>query len=748
MAVEITLSDPQSRVFSDPARFKVVAAGRRFGKALSLDTPILTTFGFRRMSELSVNDYVFGSDGRPTKITYVSPVHLNHKIYKLTFSDGSVVKADANHEWVMNRGTPGITGDISAQKHTTQELFDLGVEEDFSVSIAKPILGLSEKLRGLRDLNSVSGLYTRYVLNIEEIETEPVQCIEVDAPDHLYLCGESLIPTHNTVLSIYLMLYEASTPKSKVYYVTSSYRAAKSIAWDALKDALWSSGWVEKINEADLSIRLVNKSVITLRGGDSPDSLRGVGLSAVVIDEAAYCDERLWREVLRPALSDTGGSCTFISSPSGRDWFYDLWKKGEEKEPGWASWQFSTIEGGNVPDDEIEAAKRELDARTFEQEYEAKFTTYWGVIYYNFDAQESIKKKEYVKGKGVLVGIDFNIDPMSCVICQKHGDTLYVIDEIVIFSSNTDEMADEIRARYPVEDTIIYPDPAAVQRRTSAGGKTDISILQNYGFRVRHRSTHPFVKDRINAVNSRLMTGDGMRHLFIDPKCKRLQEALEKQTYKEGTSVPDKSRGFDHLCFAGGQLVETERGIQKISKIDPSGMVRTYNGKWVEYIHARQTGFSSTLILDLESGGTIECTPDHRILTIHGFAEAKDLRVGEMLSKTNENYKPPKPSEREVREDLDDLLEDLPAFVKESMCGDRVLRIRKSEAVVPVYCLYVPRWHMFEIVTGTRYDKKAGKYVPTVAHVSNCDSLGYLCEYLFPVKRHSSGVSKMRLAGL
>ena len=93
---------------------------------------------------------------------------------------------------------------------------------------------------------------------------------------------------------------------------------------------------------------------------------------------------------------------------------------------------------------------------------------------------------------------------MLAVIAQKEGDDIYIIDEIVLYSSNTDELADEIRSRYPVDQCIVYPDPASKQRKTSAGGKTDLTILQNYGFRVRVRNSHPFVRDRINAVNSRL----------------------------------------------------------------------------------------------------------------------------------------------------------------------------------------------------------------------------------------------------
>jgi len=540
-----------------------------------------------------------------------------------------------------------------------------------------------------------------------------------------------------TYLSIFSMIDAISIPNSRVWYVTSSYRAAKQIVWSELKEILWTTGWIDKINESDLTIRLVNKSIITLRGGDNPDALRGVALDFVVVDEASYCNPMLWSHVLRPTLSDTGGGALFISSPSGRDWFYDLWckgREGEDGEDGWKSWQFTTIEGGNVPQDEIDAARRDLDERTFQQEYEAAFVSYHGRVYFAFDQEESVRPWKYQRGKTVYIGLDFNIDPMSAIICQKDGENMYAFDEIVIYSSNTDEMADEIRARYPTDNTIIYPDPAAVQRRTSAGGKTDISILQNYGFRVRHRSSHPYVKDRVNAVNSKLHNSQGDRHLFVDPKCKRMIESLNKLSYKEGTSVVNKEKGLDHLCFAGGQLVETERGPQKISKIDPEGLIKTFNGEWVPYFHARQTGVKETMILYLKSGHTIECTPDHRILTVHGFAAAEDLRIGEMLAGENLDYKPPKPSEREVREDIDDLYEDLPVFVKEGMSIDTVEYKRHTKQEVPVYCLYVPRWHCFQLHGGTV--------------VSNCDALSYMVEYLYPVKRSGGSVTSMRLSGL
>ena len=152
--------------------------------------------------------------------------------------------------------------------------------------------------------------------------------------------------------------------------------------------------------------------------------------------------------------------------------------------------------------------------------------------------------------------MDFNLDPMSAVISVLEGRTVKVIDEIVIYGSNTDEMVDEIQTRYPSRQICVYPDPASRQRKTSAGGRTDLSILQNAGFAVKVRDRHSAIRDRINSVNARLMSADGMRHLYINPKCKQVIRSLERQTYKEGTNQPDKDSGFDHMNDALGYLID------------------------------------------------------------------------------------------------------------------------------------------------------------------------------------------------
>ena len=338
-----------------------------------------------------------------------------------------------------------------------------------------------------------------------------------------------------------------------IWYVAPTYGAAKEICWNMLIHTI-PEEYIQKTNETSLTIKLINGSVIALKGAEKPNNLRGRALDYVVLDEFADMRPEAWFEVLRASLSDRQGGAMFIGTPKGRNHFYDLWAKGVDGADDWQSFQYTTIEGGNVPATEIEQAKQDLDERTFNQEYCAEFVTYSGLIYYSFSREESVLALDDDNGT-LHIGMDFNLDPMSAVICVRKGGTLYAVDEIVMYGSNTDEMVAEIIDRYPTRNIIIYPDPASRQRKTSAGGRTDLSILQNAGFSVKAKKTHALVRDRINAVNSRLLSSDGERHLYISPKCKQTIKSLERQTYKEGTSIPNKD-GFDHMNDALGYLVE------------------------------------------------------------------------------------------------------------------------------------------------------------------------------------------------
>lgn len=358
-------------------------------------------------------------------------------------------------------------------------------------------------------------------------------------------------------LALTWLVHNALTKGGLHYYVAPSYVMAKQIAWRLLKE-LFSECIVNK-NESELLVEFANGSVLQLKGAENRDSLRGVSLSSVCLDEASFMASEVWTDVIRPATSDRQSPVLFISSPSGFNWFKDLYdyaRSGEDD--NWEAWQFTTADGGNVKPEEIEAAKRELPERTFRQEYLASFESLSNRVYSNFDREAHVTAElaSIEDHREIHIGLDFNVSPMSASIGLKVADQLHIIDEIAIMNSNTTEMAQEIKQRYPDKRIYVYPDPAGKARKTSAaGGVTDFTILENFGFMLDAPSAAPAVSDRINEVQAMLQNSMGERRLFIHPRCKELIKGLDGMTYKKGTSVPDKTLGLDHITDALGYKI-------------------------------------------------------------------------------------------------------------------------------------------------------------------------------------------------
>jgi len=381
--------------------------------------------------------------------------------------------------------------------------------------------------------------------------TAPQQTIS-DSPARfrVAVCGRRF---GKTFLACNEIAKVARFPGRNIFFIFPTYRMAKMIGWDLIKDQMTRVRWVRRINESDLSIVLRNGSRISLKGSDNPDSLRGNSLDLAVFDEFAMQDQKVWTEVIRPTLSDRAGSALFISTPLGTsNWAFDLYNRGRDDQDGtWASFSFTTIEGGNVSQEEIEQARTDLDERTFRQEFLATWEEYANRIFYAFDRKLNVCRYTDPVPDILHIGLDFNVGQMSAAIFAQKGTQVHAIDEISLHSSNTQEVVDEILARYPGKKIFVYPDPAGAARKTSAAsGVTDHTILANAGFVVRAPRAHDPVRDGINAVNSRLCSATGARTLVIDPGCRKIIDSLEKHTYRAGSSQPDKDSGHDHMTDA------------------------------------------------------------------------------------------------------------------------------------------------------------------------------------------------------
>ena len=351
-----------------------------------------------------------------------------------------------------------------------------------------------------------------------------------------------------------LVAWAIERPGTLNWYVTQNYKSAKQIAWRQLKIMVPPEMFVKK-NESELSVELTNGSVIQLKGAENADALRGVSLSSLIVDEAAYVKQEAWEMVLRPALSDQGGPAWFITTPAGLNWFHDLWEAAEDQ-PDWSTHSYTTIQGGNVPAEEIEAAKRTLDERTFRQEYLASFETLTGRVYPDFDA-DNIDDTIGDLGGEILLGCDFNVGVMAGVLGSRVGDTLHIWDEVSLKQSNTDEMCMHLKNKFPGRAIVAYPDPTGSARKTSAAGETDHGIIRKYGYKV-ISPKHPWaVKDKINSTNWLIRTAHGDCKMLVHPRCKNTIKALRNVTYKEGSEdyVIDKTANIEHWTDGLGYLV-------------------------------------------------------------------------------------------------------------------------------------------------------------------------------------------------
>jgi hypothetical protein len=381
-----------------------------------------------------------------------------------------------------------------------------------------------------------------------------------------------------THLALVELLRASCGADRMVWYVAPTARQAKRIAWNRLKE-LTRPFWLDRPNESDLSIRMKWGGLIALRGADQYDALRGSGLDFVVLDEYASMRPECWTEVLRPALADRRGGALFIGTPYGGNHLQERFEMAAAH-PEWGAFRFTTLQGGNVSEEELVSAASELDERLFRQEFEASFEgATFGQAYHAFSRAENVRRCEYRAGEPLVWSLDFNVHPMCSVLAQCDGNVISVLEEIVLADANTLAACEELARRvealrgrgFGSGATIqldIYGDASGHQRRTSGTG-TDWSLIREFfdGMKGRFRATlrgaknNPGVRDRINLVNAKLCSAAGERRLFVDPQCRELLRDLERVRWKvdttgRPTSELDKSdRMRTHVSDALGYLV-------------------------------------------------------------------------------------------------------------------------------------------------------------------------------------------------
>ena len=201
-------------------------------------------------------------------------------------------------------------------------------------------------------------------------------------------------------LAAWILLIKALQSESKdVFYIGPTFQQSKDIMWAMLKEL--GDGLITAAHENTAVLTLVNGRKIYLKGSDRPDTLRGVGLAYVVLDEYASMKPNVWEQIIRPTLADVRGGALFIGTPAGKNHFYDVYQDAMELDD-WEAFQFNSTDNPFIPADEIEAARSSMSSMSFRQEFEASFETFTGGVF----KEEWFKKGPEPEEGSYVIAID------------------------------------------------------------------------------------------------------------------------------------------------------------------------------------------------------------------------------------------------------------------------------------------------------------------------------------------------------
>lgn len=331
----------------------------------------------------------------------------------------------------------------------------------------------------------------------------------------------------------------------------------------------------------DMAISLFKGKYIVLgKSAAKPERLVGEGLNGAIMAEAAKMKESTWSKYVRPTLADFNGWSIFASTPEGKNWFYELWRDGQDPyNDDWASWRIPSwmnpyvYPGGATdasittlraameerPDGfnfrsmvkrlkmnpEIASLVRDLDEVTFNQEIGADFSEFVGLVFKDFDEEVHVTDCRYDPSLPLYAAVDYGFtNPFVWLLVQVDvWDNVYVVDEFYETGMTIDDAARELIARGLAPTTMkgFYPDPASPGDTAALEKHLKIASFGHTGGEISTRLR--YIREGLKVRNKHLPWGDPERKpkLFISRKCENTIREFGSYRYPKGEEKRDKN---------------------------------------------------------------------------------------------------------------------------------------------------------------------------------------------------------------
>ena len=228
--------------------------------------------------------------------------------------------------------------------------------------------------------------------------------------------------------------------RGHIFYIAPTQSQARDIMWGMLLEL--GESVIKHAHINNMQVTLTNGSKISLKGADRPETMKGVSLAMVILDEYAEMKPLVWSEVIRPALADLKGEAIFIGTPLGRNHFWELSQHaGQSSEVNWSAYHFTSFDNPLLDPDEINEARKTMGSFAFKQEFEASFDAKGSALF----KEEWIQFSEVSPIEGDVV---MSIDPCGfkdtaqsktstrldecCITVAKINDDGWYIQDMIV----------------------------------------------------------------------------------------------------------------------------------------------------------------------------------------------------------------------------------------------------------------------------------------------------------------------------
>jgi len=354
-------------------------------------------------------------------------------------------------------------------------------------------------------------------------------------------------------------------PDARYFFGAPTRPQAKRIAWRDLK-ALTPQSWFDgEPSESELCISTRWGAELYVVGLDAPERVQGLQWDGCILDESSDLKPGIFDTIVQPALTHRTGWCWRIGIPRrygiGIEEFrkaYDRAKSGTDPEADAFWWKSEDI----LTQKALKEMRERIDPVDYREQFEASFETAGGRVFHAFSEDENVRPCPYNPQQRLIIGSDFNVDPMAWVIGHAYPNRLEWFDEIFLRNANTQKALDTLWQRYSShQGGFAFYGDATARARKSATHDSDYRQIwndarfQTAGRDVFYPHNNPAVQDRLASCNAMFCNAAGQRRMFVDPRLIHLKDDVKARHFRPSTTELQDTGDLGHITDAMGYAV-------------------------------------------------------------------------------------------------------------------------------------------------------------------------------------------------